>query len=225
MDSNQPMPIPPVEELPLDDGTENTETKLDALPVARPEIEAPVVEKGKRGRKPYPRDAAGNIIRPNGVAAPANKSAIKQAPQGMTDEMVGQAIGGVFMLAGLPLGPQMRLFHWEQVALGEAFGPLAREMPEEFMKWLKFLVVLPVGMGVIAPRIAVTNAVFKKQIKREDARKAMLATLAMSEAEKGLSLEMLAKEKEAELRYIAEATMKIQAQQHGQNQNNGESVQ
>lgn len=205
---------------------EESET-LNDLPVTKPEIEPPEKqEPKKRGRKPFPRDANGNIIRPDGSIKPAPGNSRRAALpagalNGLTDEMVGDIIGGVFMLSGTVMGPHMRLTHRETVKVGAAFGPLARELPETFATVLKILTVLPVSAEIVGPRLAVSTAVWRKQIPKQEARKALLATFAMIEAEKQLDLSSMAEDAKEELEAIAKASMQMQAQVHSENKKNG----
>lgn len=171
-----------------------------AVDVARPDIQPP--EKKKRGRKPLPRDANGNIIRdPAEQRAAIEKEVKKRLPttlEMMSDENVGKAIAGAFAAIGLFRGPHWRLFPQEASELGEIFGPLARLMGgEEFAKWIAAFTALPVVIGVLAPRIAVERAVIADPEKKPAGRIMLLQIKGMMEAEKTLNLEQQVKEAKA----------------------------
>lgn len=175
--------------------SEETEVAIPVEPVVelpRPDIAAP--EKKRRGRKPMPRDAQGNIIRD-----PAEQAAVKlkqelgkRLPGGevMTDANVGKAISGALAAIGIFRGPHWRAFPQEERELGETFGPLARMYgPTELAKWITLLMAVPVVTSIVMPRVAVEQQIMTGGLPKEKGRVMLLQLKALMESEKTLNVE------------------------------------
>lgn len=158
-------------------------------PVPRPDIQ-PGTPK-KRGRKAYPRDAAGNIIRPDGTIGSKARtpSAIaKQMNESISDADAGKAIQGAFMLASVPLGPHWRLFPQEESEMGRCFGPIFRRYPEQVGDIITAMMIAPTAVAIVMPRLVVQKMKAAGQIEKGDERPTLLRIVAMLEAEKHLDV-------------------------------------
>ncbi len=193
----------------LDNGEKAESEELPEAPgLPPPDVQPP--EPKKRGRKPYPRDANGNIVRPDGTvsaAKPQSRSQqVKEAKEiGLTDENVGKAFSGAFMVTSIGLGAHWRLFPWEEKELGRAFGPLARKYPGKIEQYIDILMLAPVTAGIIVPRAMVHKMKVEGHIEPSDTRKTLLRVLTLMEAERNISLSEMAKEGEEALKEMAKA--------------------
>lgn len=179
---------------------------VDALPVPRPDTQpdpnAKVDSLGrsmanKRGRKPGVKYASNGTTK----SAPA-----AQQEQGLSDEMVGKALAGIFSLGSLAMGPHWRLMKQEEEEMGRTFGPFARILgPEAFGLWLVGLSALPTAVGIIAPRFAVEGLIAKKQFARPDGRRALLMFKASMVAEGMIDIDRQVKESEDYLKELVKA--------------------
>lgn len=169
-----------------------TEQHVDA-PVAQPQVQSQEPQPKKRGRRAYPRDADGRIIRPDGSVGPrtgaARKSTAKEE-ETWTDEESGKVIQGAFMAAGMvpAMGRHWKLFPHEQREMGECFGPIFRRYPEYVPQFVKLLIVAPTVVGIVGPRLAIQQMVWKKEIEADQSRAILLKMLSFMEAEKHLDL-------------------------------------
>lgn len=192
---------------------QQVQAEIEAAPVAAPEG-VPLTATGtvesngpkKRGRKPYPRDANGNIIRPDGsVSKPSG--AVRHVPAKQTedsiatDENIGEAIGAAFALVSIPLGPHWRLFLQEKHKAGQVLGPLVRLYGEDAVlkKVIPIIMTIPVATDLIMPRIAVQRMIMSVEGKeREDmkaqARAMLLRVKAYAAAEGMLDIDDQTKE-------------------------------
>lgn len=186
-----------------------------AVPVPRPDIAAP--EPRKRGRKPLPRDAAGNIIRdPAQVQAKLSKELGKRMPNPSveSDEAVGKAIAGAFGAVGLFAGPHWRLFPQEEQEYGKVFGPFVRLFGnEELAKLIMVLTALPVIVETVAPRIAIQRAIANGVIEKDKGRMHLLSMKGMIAAEKDLDIERQIAEARALQKEIVKNGAEIRQQQ------------
>lgn len=193
---------------------------IDDAPIARPDVAEPPAKKvdslGRpmdkpRGRKPLPRNEAGQIIHPDGTLGAAKKTtpgakAVKAvaAMAELSDENVGKAFSGVFALASLPLGNHWRLFGEEEKELGEVYGPLFRMLgPEEAAKVMKvfaFLAVAPATVTVIMPRLVVQKMIIDGAVDKKLSRPTLLEIKSFMAAEKELNIEAQVQESAAILR-------------------------
>lgn len=187
--------------LSIEDVSEEQLNIPDSPNLPPPDVATP--EPKKRGRKPYPRDAAGNIIRPDGTTAkPVNggngvtRVTAVTKDKGLTDEQVGQAFDGIFMVTSVGLGAHWRLFPHEATQLGKAFGPLARRYPGKLDAWIDILVLAPVTASIVLPRAIIQKATMDGNIAKADTRKALLNVLMLMEAEKKMNLSQMAESEE-----------------------------
>ena len=168
-------------------------------PVPRPDIQSDAPK--KRGRKPLPRDAAGNIIHPDGTVGSKPRTAVARvAAPVITDDEAGKAIQGAFMLASVPLGPHWRLFPQEQTELGKCFGPLFRRYPDKVGDYLTALMIAPTAVAVVMPRLVVSKMRAAGDIEKGQERITVLRIVSMLEAEKHLNIAREVRESEDFLR-------------------------
>lgn len=172
------------------------ETETIEKPAIEPTPQAvEATEPKKRGRKPLPRDANGNIIRDSvATASGAPTRHAKPVVQSVTDEEAGKAIQGAFMLASVGLGSHFRLFPQEQADMGQCFGPLFRKYPDKIGDTLSLLMIAPTVVGVMMPRIMVSKMIAAGEVKREEARSTVLTMVSFMEAEKQLNVAETVKE-------------------------------
>ena len=159
-------------------------TAIPDAPVARPDIQPDAPK--KRGRKPLPRDAAGNIIRDGSSKVSTAKA--KQPEAALSDADAGKAIQGAFMLASVPLGPHWRLFPQEQEEMGRCFGPIFRRYPDKVGDIMAALMIAPTAVAVVMPRIVVSKMKHSGAIQQGEERRTVLQIVAMLEAEKHLDV-------------------------------------
>ena len=168
----------------------------------------------KRGRKPLPRDANGNIIRDGSAPATATVRHAKPQSPAITNEESGRAIQGAFMLASVGLGPHWRLFPQEQKDMGDCFGPLFRKYPDKIGDVLGMLMIAPTVVGVMMPRIMINKMRFDGDIEKGNERAALLNIVSYMEAEKHLNIEQQVKEANDFLRAKVAGAQQAAVAQH-----------
>jgi len=186
-------------------------------PAIEPTEKAQAIADGpkKRGRKPLPRDANGNIVRDSNV--PASASPVRHAKpvvQAVTDEEAGKAIQGAFMLASVGLGPHFRLFPQEQQDMGACFGPLFRKYPDKIGDTLSLLMIAPTVVGVMMPRIMVSKLKAEGKIEKGEERSTVLTMISFMEAEKQLNMAEAVKESTEYLKAKVAGSVQAVAMEH-----------
>ena len=172
---------------------------VEFSPVTRPDTPEPKLDalgrsnEKKRGRAPLPRDEQGRAIHPDGTVAkrrtPKTAQVIPEDDKRLTDEFVGKALSGAFALVSVPLGPHWKLFTPEQRELAEAIGPLARLYgSEEMAKWISVLMIAPVVVNIVMPRLAVQHMIAAGEVEKRKSRGTILRLKAFMEAESVLDI-------------------------------------
>lgn len=175
-----------------------------------------------RGRRPGPQGP--RAAPKEELQAKLTAELSKRMPEGqiLSDENVGKAIAGAFGAIGIFGGPHWRLMLQEETKWGMAFGPLARIYgPEDLAKWIMVLMVLPVITETLGPRIAIQQMVYRGELPKNEARKALLQIKAMMAAEEGLNIEQqIAEQQESATAYMRaqvkaahDATAELKAQE------------